>query len=174
MTDVPNPLKSKLRLTRKSVRNYEVLVVFCAGKTITAAVCVLEDGNATYAIGELTWAELKAHLSKIDLAYGVYANQTERMRTEMYLEEMHNSGIDAEIAPFRHYEADLTVRFPRRIDIVDVGVRNYFKGRRGISFEKHHKPLHVRHLERMAHRNGYIVKKELEDALNPKKTPSNS
>ncbi len=167
---IPKALKPKLKLTNKAVRNYEVLVVFCAGKTITAAVCVLEDGHLTYAIGELTWAELKAHLSKIDMAKGVYANQSERMRTEMYLEEMHNNGIAVDIAPERHYEENLSLRFPRRIDVVDAGVRNYLKERPGITFQKHHKPLHVKHLERMAHRNGYIVRKEVDDALNPIKT----
>lgn len=142
-----------------------MLVVFCAGRTVTAAVCVIENGHGTYVVGELTWAQLRAHLSKIDAAYGVYYTQAERMRTETYLEEMEKTGIQVEIEAERHYELDLSIKFPRRADIVEGALIQQLKRIRGLTVEKHRTMLNVKHLERMRQRTGYIVRKEGDDAL---------
>ncbi len=137
--------------------------MLCAGKTVTAAIAVIEEGHATYVSGELNWAQVVRHLSKFDYAVGCYRREYERLRTETYLEEMHTSGIQTGLLP-RHFERDLTVKLSTRLAIVEDSLRLFLRNR-GYTVEKHRTPLNIKHLERMRHRTGYIKKGEFEDGI---------
>ena len=144
-----------------------------AGKSITTAVAVVEDGHATFTVGELTGAELLAHASKFDQVLGVYTRDYERLRTEMYMEQLHATGIEIPVGIERFYEDELNLKFRKRTEVVELTLIRYLKTLRGFSIEKASRPLHVRHLERMRHRTGYIMKQEdFEDAIT--RTPRRS
>ena len=161
---VPKEIQKRLRATRKSLRNYEVVACVNVGRKITAAVAVIEDGHATYAVGDLYPGQFAPHFSKIDLALGTHLREHEMLRTETLLEQMEASGIEIykENPPnysVRYFMPELSLRHPTKVESVSDTLRNYLQSQ-GFTVAKSNEQLHVRHLERMRHRTGYIVKKE--------------
>ena len=135
-------------------------MVLCihAGRRVTAALAVIEDGHATYTSGRLTWNEIRSHFSKIDVAFGTFMREPERLRTETYLEEMYATGIaPAYEETKRYYQDDLTLKIPTHVETVEVELVRYLKSK-GFSVSRAGGSLHVRHLERMRHRTGYILR----------------
>lgn len=131
---------------------------------IAVAIAVIEDGHATYAVGELTAAQLMSHFSKIDLAIGTHLREYEGVRTETMLEKMEASGvlIYKETPPdysTRYYQKELTYRMTSKAEAVRETLRTYLQ-QNGFTVERHETPLHVRHLERMRHRTGYMAKED--------------
>jgi hypothetical protein len=129
---------------------------------VTVALAVIEEGHATYTVGELTPAQLMHHFSKIDLAIGVHLRESEMLRTGTLLEQMEKSGIeiykhDKYDYSIRYYAPQLELRFTSKEESVVETLRKYIK-EQGFTIGKANEPLHVRHLERMRHRTGYIVK----------------
>lgn len=125
---------------------------------MTTAIAVIEDGHATYISGYLSWNELRQHLSKIDVAFGTFLREAERMRTETYLEEMYKTGIaPAYSETKRYYQDDMSLRVPTHVESVEVELCRYLKSK-GFTMSRAGGNLHIRHLERMRHRTGYILK----------------
>lgn len=163
---MPKEIQKRLRATRKSQRNYEVVACVNVGRKITTALAVIEDGHATYAVGDLYPNELLAHLSKIDLALGTHLREYEMLRTETLLERMEQSGIEIfkQSPPnysLRYYSPELTLKYPTKVESVTETLRKYLQSQ-GFTVSKSNEKLHVRHLERMRHRSGYIMKREEE------------
>ena len=86
LQNLPKALRKNLRATKKSIRNYEVIAAVNVGRMVTVALAVVEDGNATFTVGDLTPAQFSAHFSKIDLAMGVHLRENEMMKTGTLLE----------------------------------------------------------------------------------------
>lgn len=160
---MPTQIKKNLKLTKKSIRNYEVVACVNVGRLVTAAVAVVEDGLATYAVGDLTKGALAQHFSKIDLALGTHLRENEQLRTENLLEEMEASGVEVykETPPdysTRYYVDEvLALRFVSKKESVEQTLRKYLI-KQGFTVARANDPLHIRHLERMRHRTGFIVK----------------
>ena len=140
-----------------------MIACISAGKYVGVALAVVEDGQATYVVGDMTWAELRAHLSKIDVVIGTYTRETERLRTETYLEEMYNDGISIGQKVERFYDDNiLALKVPTRQQSVEVTLGKYLKAR-GFKVEKNNSRLNVRHLERMTVRTGYVYRGEIDE-----------
>ena len=134
------------------------MICIHAGRRVTAALAVIEDGHATYTSGQLTWHQIREHLSKIDVAFGTFLRESERLRTETYLEEMYQTGIaPAYEEVSRYYQDTLTLKVPTHIETVEVELVRYLKSK-GFTVSRASDQLHVRHLERMRHRTGYILR----------------
>lgn len=126
---------------------------------------MIEEGHATYSVGQLTWAELRAHLSKIDAVIGVWSRDALRMRTETLMEEMHKSGIEiVEQESKRYYFNHMELRMISHEEMVENKLSEFLRKKNGYTVTKHEARLHVRYLERMRHRTGYIIKEEDFDA----------
>lgn len=157
--NLPKAIQRQLRATKKSIRNYEVIACINVGKKIATALAVIEDGHATYAVGELFPGQLLPHFSKIDLAIGTHLREYEQLRTETMLEQMRQSGIETTGTSVRYYQKELELRIPTKIESVSEAMREYLQ-KAGFTVAKANDVLNVRHLERMRHRSGYIVQKE--------------
>lgn len=130
------------------------------GRKVTAAIAVIEDGNATYAVGDLTQPEFREHFSKVDMLIGVHLRENEMVRTENLLELAELSGIEilksGKDYSTRYYQRELTLKVPTKEESVVETLRAYLQSQ-GFSVARSPMPLHVKHLERMRHRTGYII-----------------
>lgn len=161
---MPREVQKKLRATTKSIRNYEVVACINVGKQITVALAVVEEGVATYTVGTLRHPELVPFFSKFDLVMGSHLKEYDAIRTETLLEEMERSGIEVfkETPPdysTRYYSKELTLNIPTKVQITTQTLREYLQAR-GFTVVRNENNLHVRHLERMRHRTGYIIPKD--------------
>lgn len=133
---------------------------------VTASVAVIEEGHATYATGEITLAQLHAHASKFDVLMGVHLREREGLRTETALEKLEATGIEIvkKNPPFystRYYQKELGYKIPSKAESTKETIREWLHDQ-GFTVSMAETPLHIRHLERMRHRTGYIVPRQEE------------
>lgn len=131
------------------------------GRRVTAAVAVLESGKATYAVGDLELRQIKQHFSKFDVVMGTHLREDGMLRTEMLLEEMEQSGVEIikqahNEYSTRYFQKELTLKMPTKEEAVIETLKDYLLDL-GFDMERVPDKLHVRHLERMRHRAGYII-----------------
>lgn len=112
-------------------------------------------------MGELHDYQIRPHLSKFDVALGCHIREYEQLRTDTFLEDIENTGIfivkeDNQYSR-RYYQKEvMALNVPKKVDMVADTLRDYLLDS-GFTVSRKNEPLHVRHLERMRHRTGYIL-----------------
>lgn len=142
------------KFVRRTLRNYEVILAICGGKTVGVAVAVIEDGVATWTSGTATWPQIRKHLTKIDIMRGVHEQALEKDYTSFYLSEAKAAGCLTNIRA--HYNKTLLLEFPTRKKKAEQELLD-FLGTLPIKVKKHYRRFDIAFLERMRTREGEIV-----------------
>lgn len=145
---------------KRTQRLYDVVLCISAGKTVGAAMAVIENGKATFASGQFTWPMLRSYLNKYDAVVGIYQSELERQYTETNLLEAEENGCTTRL--LRFYEPELNLKFPTRVEKAEWGLTQYLKALK-IPTKKHKHPLIVNNLERLKIRTGEVIKREFHE-----------